>query len=240
MFYESPKKPVLSRTYHLYAEKIKRFTQKYNLEFSAVTLQAFGSELINGCTGLGWRHVTAHDLRYQVYASLLYYPDKLGWFHYWASKHNVKRYHEKNIMSEFGEKIFYDDVKALNAEIKALTTVMTHFDFNGVNVFHNRKRIPYYYLNDIDFVFRDMKVEKVKGEAVISEGIDKENDRAGYLIHNSIDPLKKKSTKLILSFGNAKEVIIYKKGAPEKATLKNGKLTLKLASADGVYIIPIK
>ena len=85
-----------------------------------------------------------------------------------------------------------------------------------------------------------MKVEKVKGAVIISEGIDKENDLAGYLIQNSTDPKKRKTTKLKLAFDNAKEVIIYKKGIPEKVALIGGKLTLKLPCADGVYIIPVK
>lgn len=238
-YYETQKSPILSRVFHLYMEKIKKFSQKMGLCFSAVTLQAFGSELMNGCTGLGWRHVDNYDLRYQVYASLLYYPDKLVWFHYWASRHNVKRYREKNIMDEFGNKVMYDEVKALNAEIKALTAVMSNFDFNGVNLFCDKKEKAYYFLNERDFVLRDMKVEKVKGSAIISEGIDKENNRVGYLVHNSTDPIKRKKTTLTLAFDGAKEVIVYKKGVPEMQTLKNGKITLKLSCADGVYIIPV-
>ena len=238
-FYERINNPVLSRVFHLHSEKIKRFSQKMGLEFVAVTLQAFGSELMNGCSGFGWRRVNNYDLRYQVYASLLYYPDKLVWYHYWASKHNVKRYHEKNIMDEFGNKVMYDEAKALNAEIKALTAVMRNFDFNGVNLFCDKKENAYYFLNERDFVLRDMIVEKVKGSAIISEGIDKENNRAGYLVHNSTDPIKRKKTTLTLAFNGAKEVIVYKKGVPEKQTLKQGKLTLKLSCADGVFIIPV-
>lgn len=241
-FYNLPNRRVsiLTRSFHLYAEMYKKFATQNNLKFTMVTLQAFGGDLVNGVSGIGWRQVDGYDLRYQTYATLLYYPDKIGWFHYWASKHNVNRNTEKSIMNEFGQKVMYDEAKALNAEMKALTTVMNHFTYNGVNLFCDKREKAYYFLNERDFVLRDMNVDKVKGAVIISEGIDKVNDLAGYLIHNSTDPKKRKTTKLKLSFNNAKEVIIYKKGKPEKVALKDGKLSLKLPCADGVYLIPLK
>ena len=238
LFYEKPSHPVLARGFHLYMEKIKRLTQKHGIGFTAVTLQAFGGETYNGVSGIGWRAVDDYDLRYQVYASLLYYPNKLVWFHYWASRHNVKRLKEKTIINEFGEKVMYDQVKALNAEIKALSSVMSNFDFNGVNIFRDKKENSYYFLNEITFVLRDMKVEKVKGAVIISEGVDKSNNRTGYLIHNSTDPVKRKKSTVHLSFGNCKEIIVYVKGVPQKISLVNGKFVLKLPCADGVFIIP--
>ena len=240
MFYETVKHPFLCRTFHLYMEKIKKLCQKNDLGFTAVTLQAFGGELLNGCTGTGWRQVDDYDLRYQVYASLLYYPTRLVWFHYWASKHNVQRLKEKSIINEFGQKVMYDQAKALNAEIKELSKVMQSFEYRGVNVFNDKKTSTYYFLNEIDFVFNGLTVEKTKGAVIISEGYDKVNDLTAFLVHNSIPPEKRKSSTITLNFDGASKVVIYKKAKPTTVDLKNGKLKLKLPCAESVYIIPLK
>lgn len=240
MYYETMKNPKLCRTFHLYMEKIKKFSQKHNIGFTAVTLQAFGGDLLNGCTGLGWRQVDDYDLRYQVYASLLYYPTRLCWFHYWASKHNINGNTEKSIMNAFGEKVMYDQAQKLNAEIKALSKVMNNFDYRGVNVFNDKKTSTYYFLNEIDFKFNDMTVEKIKGAVIISEGYDKENNLTGFLVHNSIEPEKRKSATLTLNFKGADKVVIFDRAKPKTVVLKDGKLKLKLPCAEGVFIIPQK
>lgn len=239
-FYETLKNPKLTRCFFLWMEKIKRLTQQYGIDFTAVTLQCFGGELLNGCTGIGWRPVDKYDMRYQAYASLMFYPTRLAWFYYWPSKYDDNQKNcQCSIMGEHGEKRLYDEAKEINAEIKAVSKVMNNFEFRGINAAKDKKSKNYYYLNDIDYVFTDMTVEKIKGETVITEGYDKNNGLFGFTVLNSVPPDKRKNTVITLSFKNSDEIVVYKRGVPTTEKLKDGKYKIKLPCGEGVFIVPV-
>lgn len=238
-YYETLKNPKLERTFFLWMEKIKRLTQKHGIGFSMVSLQCFGGGEYNGCTAIGWRPVDIYDMRYQAYASMMFYPTHLVWFHYWASRYTAPGLNTCSIMDEYGRKRLYNEAKEINAEIKSLTKVMNHFDYRGVNVVYDKKSNPYYFLNERNYVFADMSVEKIKGAAVISEGRDEKNQLSGFTVLNSTPPDKRKSATITFDFKNSDEIVVYKRGVPVTVRLKDGKYKIKLPCGEGVFIIPV-
>ena len=169
---------------------------------------------------------------------MLYFPTRLCWFHYWPSMYNVNHNTEKSIMDHYGNKVMYDQARELNLELKQLSKVTSNFDFKGVNIAKDKKAKTYYFLNDIDYAYTNMSVEKVKGEVVITEGYDKKNNVTGFMLHNTIDPLKKKKSVITLNFKNASHAVIYWRGKPVTVDLKDGKYTFKLPCAEGCFVIP--
>lgn len=222
-------------------ESAAKLTTEKGLKWSAVTLQNFGGGEAshNGATNYGWRTIDAVDMRYGVYVSLAYAPDNLVWFHYWSSRYSTTpEYPVSSWMDDYGNKVWYDEGKALNEQILKYGKVISNMDFMGAHYYTDARRLPYYYMVDNDYTVKGAQVSDVKGEMILTELYDSKKDLTGYFIVNSKAPFERKGLTASVSFPGKTHAVVYKNGDPEVVRLWFNKLSINLDCADGILVIP--
>jgi hypothetical protein len=218
----------------------KLATEK-GIKWSAVSLQNFGGSegSHNGAENRGWRTIDEVDMRYGVYVTLAFVPDNMVWFHYWSSRYStVSEYPVSSWMDDYGNKVWYDEGKALNEQILKYGKVLSNMDFMGAHYYTDAHRLPYYYLVENDYTVKGADVKDVQGEMILSELYDANKDLTGYFIVNSKAPFEGESLTATVEFEKKSHAVVYKNGDPEVVKLKGGKLNVQLDCADGILVIP--
>ena len=231
----------MNRMYFYKLEQLAQLCAQTDRKFASCTLQCFGgtfSGAYNGARGIGFDQQDEEKLRYQAYATMAFCPDKLMYFHYWASKYSGD-VDSTSIMDAYGNKQLYNEVKELNQEIRALGKVLVNFKFKGVHFYMN-DRTPYYYiLTANDFTLQGVQVEVKENPAVlVSELYDKERDTTAYMLFNATQPQKRETANFAITFEGKENAIVYTRGIPTTVALKDGKMEVALPSTEGILVIP--
>ena len=240
-YVEGLDKKIVGDNYIRGLEFAANLSREKGLNFSAVTFQTFGGgvDSYNGNAKYGWRPIDEYDMRYGVYVSLAYVPDYLVWFHYWPSRYTASVISPvSSWMDEWGNKVWYDEGKKLNEEILKYGKVLSNFEFQGVHYYTDARRLPYYYRVDNLYEVKDVNVESINGEMILSELYDAKKGVTGYFITNSKAPYERKGLNATVEFSGKNHAVVYKNGDPEVVTLKNGKLDVDLGCADGILVLP--
>ena len=212
------------------------FCAENDIAWSSTSLQTFGSyKVFNGAGGYGWRPQNLEEVRYQMYASLAFAPEYLVYHHYWQSRYG---YSEGTIMDDYGNKLIYDEVQALNKETEEIRRVLGNFDYKGVHFYTNKRKLPYYYQIDNSYEINGITCTDPNYETMITELYDESKQYTAYMLMNTTDPAEDKTSTITVEFTGCNYAVIYEKGTSKIVQLKKGKYTFNLESTEGCLVLP--
>ena len=190
-----------------------------------------------------YKDSTVADLEYQMYVAMTYGATQL--VHYTFAGTGDYIIDGAMFNQNTGEWTqTYEDVKHANATIGEWDHVFMNFTWLGVSAVtgttaqtglingltHAVAVDNYGVLNSV-----------TSNYDVLVGHFQDENGFDGIMITNLTIPEKNTSASLSLTFSNEyKAVIVYQDGAETLVYLKDGKLSLEVASAEGVFLIPVK
>ncbi len=192
--------------------------------------------------------VDKSDLSYQVYTDMAFGINGFTYFTY-----------RKSFLGGFGggcvendvsckPTVVYDWAKELNAEIAKFDHVYLSFDWNGVmgvNGSNNTADDEEYANESFDLLKTPLEsldcANSVKASEDTLIGQFKDNDgRDGLIVTNFSEPTSGLSDSIKFEFKDANRALVYRNGERKVYEVKDGKMNLKLAPGEGVFIIPVK
>ena len=236
-------------------DKFARLSKKYDMNFTAVTLQSYGGDY-NGADQSGWRNTDEIDMRYAAYVTMAYAPNNMVWYHYWSCPYGEQKPIDSAWIDQYGNKLWYDVGKQINTEMLDIGSTLSHFDFVAGNYYADKDRMPYYYTfangsKRSEFQKQGYSVayttpisgasvvnNSLTGEMLLTQLYDEDKDVTGYFITNTKDPKAREGMTATVKFDNCKFAVVYKKGVPEIVKLKRGTLRVSLDCADGIFVLP--
>ena len=227
--------PIMNSDWYAFFDAYAKYCAENNLELSATTLQTFGNYDAVNSSNEGYRPQTVKEMRYQMYASLLFAPEYLVYFHYWQSRYSAA---EGTIMDEYGNKLLYDAVQALNEETLELRTVLANFDYKGMHLYSASNTMPDYYTLDNTYTIKGITCSGFANETLVSELYDAEMDYTAYMLMNSTDPSEEKTSSITINFESCSYAVIYEAGAAKVVELTNGQYTFELGRSEGILVLP--
>lgn len=188
------------------------------------------------------------DLSFQVYTDMCFGINGFTYFTY-----------RKSFLGGFGGGCVENDASCkptdtyywaqeLNSEIAKFDHVYLSFDWEGVtgiNGSNNFVDDPTYenpsfsqFATPLESLNGIKKVSATE-DTLIGQFKDKEG-RAGFVVTNFTEPTNMLKDVVSFEFANANRAIVYRNGERQIYEVKGGKLDLKLAAGEGVFVIPVK
>ena len=188
------------------------------------------------------------DLSFQVYTDMCFGINGFTYFTY-----------RKSFLPGFGGGCVENDASCkptdtyywaqeLNAEIAKFDHVYLSFDWEGVTCVNGSNNLAEdeEYSNP-GFAQLATPLDSLNGiknvsateDTLIGQFKDKDG-RAGFVVTNFTEPTNMLKDVVSFKFANANRAIVYRNGERQIYEVKNGKLDLKLAAGEGVFVIPVK
>lgn len=186
------------------------------------------------------------DLSFQVYTDMAFGINGFTYFTY-----------RKSFLAGFGGGCVENDVsckptetyqwaKELNEEINKFDHVYLSFDWEGVtgiNGSNNLADDPDYDCPHFNFStplnsLNGVKKVSATEDTLIGQFKDKDG-RNGFIVTNFTDPTDELKDTVSFEFDKATRAIVYRNGEKKIYEVKKNKLDLKLASGEGVFVIPV-
>ena len=136
----------------------------------------------------------------------------------------------------------------VNSEISKFDHVYLSFDWDGVmgvNGTNNTESDPEYVNSSFNLLATPLEqldcATKVTAteDTLIGQFKDKDG-RDGLIVTNFNEPTADLSDTVDFEFKDANRAVVYKNGERKIYEVKNNKLRLKLATGEGVFVIPVK
>lgn len=230
-------------------KKISDMSKELDIDFTAIFLQSFSGQY-NGV--YGYSPLTETMLKYQASIVSTFAPEKMVYFHYWASPYytldDYKGLNYSSFIDKDGNKLIYDEAKAVNEDLLAFTKAMYGFEYQGSNVYHSLSELPYYYGDfTSDFVYANNVVcSNPHGEVIVAElknSTENGQFEYGYVVTNSTyinQPDFNDDVSISIDFGNASKVIIVSNnGNKSIVDLTNGEFSFTLKACENIFVLPI-
>ena len=141
-------------------------------------------------------------------------------------------------MDDYGNKLIYDEVQALNQETEEIRRVLGNFDYKGIHFYSEKRKLPYYYQRDNSYEIKGIECTKPKNETMITELYDEKKDYTAYMLMNTTDPSEDKTSTLTVKFEGCNYAVLYEKGTARIVKLRGGKYTFNLESTEGCLVLP--
>ena len=188
------------------------------------------------------------DLSFQVYTDMCFGINGFTYFTY-----------RKSFLPGFGGGCVENDASCkptdtyywaqeLNSEIAKFDHVYLSFVWEGVTYVNGSNNLAEdeEYSNP-SFAQLATPLESLNGikkvsateDTLIGQFKDKDG-RAGFVVTNFTEPTNMLKDVVSFKFANANRAIVYRNGERQIYEVKNGKLDLKLAAGEGVFVIPVK
>ena len=185
-----------------------------------------------------------NDLRYQFYVDMAYGVQNFSYFTYTHSF--IEGFGGGCVEREVSCKktALYDWAQEINAELAKFDHVYLSFDWNGT--------MPIVGTDNPDGEnahFMALKhsltalecANKVTATQDTLVGQFKDADgNDGLIVTNYTDPLDLVDDVVSFEFKNANRALVYRGGERKIYEVKNGKLDIRLAPGEGVFVIPVK
>ena len=188
------------------------------------------------------------DLSFQVYTDMCFGINGFTYFTY-----------RKSFLGGFGGGCVQNDASCkptatyawaqeLNSEIAKFDHVYLSFDWEGVAYVNGSNNLA----EDAEYAnpsfsqlatplesLNGIKMVSATEDTLIGQFKDKEG-RAGFVVTNFTEPTNMLKDVVSFEFANANRAIVYRNGERQIYEVKGGKLDLKLAAGEGVFVIPVK
>ena len=243
---------------------LKYYAEKYDTH-SHIVLQASG--WIESDNDAKSRIPTEAELRMQAYTAMAFGIDSMSWFTYSPSGVGGKNTYITAVNNDgtIADQTAYDAFKTVNAELDAIGSVYSAFDWKGVilgtgkdngSTFFGavisedkdyeaynvvKGQIGDYELSASDTKYlASTKTNKTDWNYVLGVMEDMIGNEA-YVLSNYNNHKETGAQTVTLNFSkNITEVIIYRGGVAQTVTVTGNTLAVELAQGEGVIIIPSK
>lgn len=184
------------------------------------------------------------DLRYQFYVNMAYGMQNFTYFTYTHSF--IEGFGGGCVERENSctKTEIYDWAKQVNAELAAFDHVYLDFEWNGTMPLvgtQNPDEENGHFLSLTSPLAALTCANSVSAtqDALVGQFKDsKGND--GLMVTNYTDPLDLIDNTVSFDFKNANRAMVYRGGEKKIYEIKDGKLDIKLAPGEGVFVIPVK
>ena len=205
-----------------------------------LTMQSYAST--TGATMSAYkRQMEIEDFRWQLNAAFSFGAKDLRYYTYWTfPNHATGDSQDFAIMSDTGEKQYYDMVQTTNAEAQKQAQVVLNFDY--VQTMLNSPEERRSQLQHFTGIKEAETISGVTFEAeygvMLNEMIDKANNRKGYYVMNAEDPAENVTAKVKLTFDGFEYVAVYQRGERTLYKLNNGVWNYEFPEGEGAFVIP--
>ena len=183
------------------------------------------------------------DIAWQVYTSMAYGAVGAQTFTYWTNLSNGPTEKITNaLVDRDGTKMpAWYAMQEVIAEVRAFENVYMNFEWQGVlpavaDVYEGNAMVDLL-MEPLESHERILSVSATK-DAVIGVFKDAEG-RDGFLIANITDPADNLSSDVTIDFKDAEKVVVYKKGRTLVYPAEDGKVTFRIGSGEGQFVIPV-
>lgn len=186
------------------------------------------------------RKMRIEDFRWQLNAAFSFGAKDLRYYTYWTFPTHTTDPMDAAIMSDRGEKQYYDFVKTTNEEAQKQAKVVLNFDYQQtLTIIPEDRKEALSHFASIDEVesYQNVEVSSNCG-ILVNQMLDKKNSRTGYYVFNAEDPAEDVTADVSFVFKKFKYVAVYQKGERKLYKLKNGKIDFKFTPGEGALIIP--
>ena len=187
------------------------------------------------------RQMEIEDFRWQLNAAFSFGVKDLRYFTYWTfPNHATGDSQDFAIMSDTGEKQYYDMVQTTNVEAQNQAKVVLNFDYVQTILCTPEERKAQ--LQHFTGIKEAEKMDGVTLEAnygvMFNEMIDTENNRKGYYVMNAEDPAENVTAKVKITFEGYKYLAVYQRGERVLYKLNNGVWNYQFPEGEGAFVIP--
>ena len=187
------------------------------------------------------RQMELEDFRWQLNAAFAFGVKDLRYYTYWTfPNHATGDSQDFAIMSDTGEKQYYDMVQITNFEAQKQAKVVLNFDYVQTKLY-----IPEERKEQLQHFTGVKEAESISGVTIesnygvlLNEMFDKENNRKGYYVMNAEDPAENVTAKVKLTFEGFEYVAVYQRGERTLYKLNDGVLNYQFPEGEGALIIP--
>ena len=190
-----------------------------------------------------YKDCTVADLTYQMYVAMTYGATNLVHYTFAGTGNYII---DGAIFNQNTGKFTqtYEDVKAASAIIREWDYVFMNFDWKGVSAVTGTSAQTGL-INGLSHAVAVNEYGVINSvsstQDVLVGHFEDENGYKGVMVTNLTIPENATSAEVSISFGSEyKAVMVYQNGTETLVKLQNGSLTLNLASAEGVFLIPVK
>ena len=183
------------------------------------------------------------DIAWQVYTAMAYGAVGAQTFTYWTNLSNGESENITNaLVDRDGTRMpAWYAMQEVISEVRAFEDVYMNFEWQGVLPV---VADPYESNAMVDLLMTPLESHpRIKSVAATQDAIigtfKDAQGRDGFLLSNITDPADNVGTDITLEFNDAEKVVAYVKGRTLVYPLKNGKITFKMGSGEGWFVIPI-
>lgn len=189
--------------------------------------------MING----GTRIPTEADIRFQTNAALGFGVKNIIYYTYWMFPNRATENYNYAIMDDYGNKLLYYEVKAVNSDMQNVAKVMLNFNYQKA-YFTQNGAVPSHFNGVINSNLDNVSNITVTTPTIITQLYDASKNKTGYMVLNANDPAIQTVDNVQLKFDNFSFATCYYNGVPQTVQLNNGFLDLGIAAGEGVFVIP--
>lgn len=223
-----------------------------NFEIAAEYAKEYGIPFYMYILTMGhWNYRTPKnydDLAWQVYCSMAYGAKGIETFTYWTTMGTGENI-TYGLVDWYGNRTqTWYSMQQLIKEVRAFESAYMDFDWQNTVCYTADADYENYQFEGLktsvlaygeaEEPIDGVKKMKADGDALLGYFTNADGYK-GYMLTNMADPAHDKSITAELTFGDAKEALVYKKGRMVRYALKKGKLTTELGSGEGQFIIPL-
>ena len=214
-----------------------------NLQMMAHKSQEAGGDfgiVMQSCAMYGHREVTEEDIRWQANITMSFGAVKQCYFTYWMFPTKAIEFFRQAIMDDYGNKMLYNEVQRVNAEVDGTYDVVSNFEYKATYLDFTGFLAPSYFAN-LETTRELTGVESVTtdGQLLINEMRDDANDYDGFFVINADDPMLETTNTTTITFEKATKALIINKGVQTTQELGRSRtLTLTIEPGDSYVVIP--
>ena len=205
---------------------VSEIAKKHNTKFF-VTMQSYASR--SDAAGCAYkRKMSFADFRYQKNVALSFGAKDFRYYTYWLFPSQLGDPSSEAIMTEKGEKVYYDFVKKVNEELKEEFKIVGDYEYVKTELVGE---LPH---------FKGVITEKIDGITINSDvpliinEMKSNNKRAVYII-NADNPAKKIKANVTLDCGR-ENLQVLSNGVKSKLRSDDGRYDFIINEGEGVFI----
>ncbi len=200
-------------------------------------LQTVGYRNVSGTQR---RDVNEQDIRWQAHISLAYGAQGIQHFTYWTPTDGAIESFSPAMIDKYGKiTSTYYAAKKVNEEILNFDHVLLSFNWLNVMTYSKTPDYPNVNFRMINTLKSHERLVSFKGSEDLLIGVFKgPNKEDAFYFVNFTDPANKKENEVEVIFKDSTYALVFLDGELQTIKLKKGKLTIKLNSGSGMFVIP--
>lgn len=238
---------LLSVAFYQNLEVAAQIGKEKNFPISITLLSCRMDSGYNEKTGRGrivYRNPSYEDMRWQVYSSLAFGVQKIGYFTFWQHYNESPQEvfpkaminYEPSSEKGYRKTELYDHVAEINREIQSIDHIFLRFKWQGCSVI-KKSRSGNVHL--VEGGYKDNILKKVKAtkDTLIGYFENPEDRARGYWLVNAHNPYYYQTNDIELTFQGATGLLYYREGKEYDVPLEET-FSIRLGVGEGIFMIP--